>query len=418
MTLPAHASILTGRTPRTHGIHVNGSSRLDDGVSTLADRAEAVRLPDGRLRRRLRARRAFRAQSRVRRVRRPLSARGGRRDIQCRRPPRRGGRQGGGRLDSSSCRQRRVSRQPHGSHGCTCSIRIRRTTRRRSTARDARRTMARSPTPTRCSDNCSTVSAAPARSTARSIVVTADHGESLGEHGETTHGLFAYESTLAVPLIVSGAAVGRGVVDAPVAHADILPTILDLLAVAPPPDLDGRSAVGLPAADRPVYFEALEANLTRGWAPLTGVVSGDWKYIDLPLPELYNLRADPGEAHNLVEREPARRDTLRRALAQARGGTARDGRAGGRGRRRRRTAAVAWLHGSLRRARAATVQRDRRSQTAGGAQRGIQYGAGGVQCRAGRRGAVPVPGAAEGASGLRHGAHERGDRADDDDARG
>ena len=71
----------------------------------------------------------------------------------------------------------------------------------------------------------------------------------------------------------------------------------------------------LPAADRPVYFEALEANLTRGWAPLTGVVSGDWKYIDLPLPELYDLRADPGEAHNLVEREPARRDALRRALA-------------------------------------------------------------------------------------------------------
>jgi hypothetical protein len=45
----------------------------------------------------------------------------------------------------------------------------------------------------------------------------------------------------------------------------------------------------LTAGDRPLYFEALEANLTRGWAPLTGVVAGDWKYIELPLPELYNL---------------------------------------------------------------------------------------------------------------------------------
>jgi Flp pilus assembly protein TadD len=106
------------------------------------------------------------------------------------------------------------------------------------------------------------------------------------------------------------------VVDRPVAHIDIVPTIVDLLGIAAPPRIDGQSLVQGPAVDRPLYFEALEANITRGWAPLTGVVSGDWKYIDLPLPELYNLAADPGEQHNVIERDGARRDALRRALVQ------------------------------------------------------------------------------------------------------
>src|SRR4029077_9258767 len=82
------------------------------------------------------------------------------------------------------------------------------------------------------------------------IVVTADHGESLGEHGETTHGLFAYDATLAVPLIVSSPALARFTVEAPVGHADILPTVVDLVGVAAPPDLDGRSLVVPPATDR------------------------------------------------------------------------------------------------------------------------------------------------------------------------
>ena len=102
------------------------------------------------------------------------------------------------------------------------------------------------------------------------LVVTADHGESLGDHGETTHGLFAYDSTLAVPLILSGHGIPHGAVDGTAGHADILPTICDLLAVAPPQDLDGRSLVRPPALDRQVYFEALDANLTRGWGAAHG----------------------------------------------------------------------------------------------------------------------------------------------------
>lgn len=155
------------------------------------------------------------------------------------------------------------------------------------------------------------------------IVVTADHGESLGEHGETTHGLFAYDATIAVPLIVAGTSVAAGRVDAAVGHTDIMPTILDLAAIASPPGVDGRSLVRPPPADRGIVFEALDANLTRGWAPLTGIVEDGWKYIDLPLRELYDVRADPRELTNLAARDPARRERLARALSQqdARGGS-------------------------------------------------------------------------------------------------
>src|SRR5262249_24078048 len=88
------------------------------------------------------------------------------------------------------------------------------------------------------------------------LVVTSDHGESLGEHGETTPGLFAYDAALAVPLIVGGPSIGRGVAGGDVGHADIVPTVLELVQVAPAGPLDGRSLTS-PAPDRAVYFEAL-----------------------------------------------------------------------------------------------------------------------------------------------------------------
>jgi choline-sulfatase len=149
------------------------------------------------------------------------------------------------------------------------------------------------------------------------IVVTADHGESLGEHGETTHGLFAYDATLAVPLIVAGASIAAARVNAPVGHDDIMPTVLDLAGVVPPEGMDGRSLIDPPPPDRGILFEALDASLTRGWAPLTGIVSGHWKYIDLPVRELYDIQADPRELTNRAERDAAHRDPLIRALASA-----------------------------------------------------------------------------------------------------
>jgi arylsulfatase A-like enzyme/Flp pilus assembly protein TadD len=145
------------------------------------------------------------------------------------------------------------------------------------------------------------------------IVLTADHGESLGEHGEMTHGLFAYDATLAVPLVLAGPSLGRSTVDAPVSHVDITPTILDLIGLAPPASIDGQSLVHPPSGDRPLYFEALDASLTRGWAPLRGIVQGGWKFIDLPDAELYDLAADPGEQHNTIDRDP-HMEPLKRAL--------------------------------------------------------------------------------------------------------
>ena len=150
------------------------------------------------------------------------------------------------------------------------------------------------------------------------VVVTADHGESLGEHGETTHGLFAYNATLAVPLIVNGPGLAPGEVDEPVAHADLMPTILDLLGSPIPDSLDGRSLVRAPARDRSIYFEALDASLTRGWAPLVGVIQNGWKFIDLPDAELYDLTADPGELRNRASSDP-RAEALKGSLRLAAG---------------------------------------------------------------------------------------------------
>ena len=154
------------------------------------------------------------------------------------------------------------------------------------------------------------------------IVVTADHGEGLGDHGEATHGTFAYESTLRVPLILAQVGPGTegsrgGVIDAPVRHVDIVPTIADLLGMRVPGDLPGRTllAAGADAA-RHTYFEAMTPMLKRGWAPLSGVIAGHAKYIDLPLEEAYDLATDSREEHNLAASDEARVSALVSDLRQ------------------------------------------------------------------------------------------------------
>lgn len=148
------------------------------------------------------------------------------------------------------------------------------------------------------------------------VVVTADHGEGLGDHGEATHGTFAYESTLRVPLIVAqvgpGSDPSRGrSIDAPVRHVDIVPTIADLLGMSVSGDLPGKTLLDAEADDpRHTYFEAMTPMLKRGWAPLSGVIAGHTKYIDLPLEELYDLAADPREERNLVSSDETRVRTL------------------------------------------------------------------------------------------------------------
>ncbi len=144
------------------------------------------------------------------------------------------------------------------------------------------------------------------------LVVTGDHGEGRGDHGELTHGLFCYEATLHVPLFVwcpGLATSGRDAV--PARHIDILPTILDAIGEPPSRELTGQSLLGAgrKEAEEGSYFEALSAAFNRGWAPLRGLAARGDKYIDLPIPELYDLPSDPGEEKNLVASGP---DALRR----------------------------------------------------------------------------------------------------------
>jgi arylsulfatase A-like enzyme/Flp pilus assembly protein TadD len=165
------------------------------------------------------------------------------------------------------------------------------------------------------------------------VVFTADHGESLGEHGEATHGIFAYDATLRVPLVMYAPWLWAArVVPTPASHVDLLPTLLEALHIAAPKGLDGESLVrsirGERQQDRPLYFEALSGMLNRGWAPLRGVVSRGFKYIDLPIPELYDLAKDPAERQNLAERSAEQVAALRRVLqgfplSRAQGGAAR-----------------------------------------------------------------------------------------------
>lgn len=144
------------------------------------------------------------------------------------------------------------------------------------------------------------------------VVVTGDHGEGFGDHGELTHGLFCYEATLHVPLVAwcpDLVEAGRNAVWA--RHIDILPSMLDALGEAPQKDLPGQSLLPAGRVEAPEgsYFEALSAAFNRGWAPLRGMASGGNKYIDLPIQELYELPKDPAEENNLASGTP---DALRR----------------------------------------------------------------------------------------------------------
>ncbi len=132
------------------------------------------------------------------------------------------------------------------------------------------------------------------------LAVTADHGEARGDHGEQTHGLFAYEATLHVPLLLwcpDLLAAGRDTAAA--RHVDLAPTLLDAAGDRTARRLPGRSLLSSGAA-QDSYFESLSSTFTRGWAPLRGFLGGREKYIDLPIPELYDLSADPAERHNLA----------------------------------------------------------------------------------------------------------------------
>lgn len=146
------------------------------------------------------------------------------------------------------------------------------------------------------------------------VVLASDHGEGLGAHEEKTHGIFIYDTTLHVPLIIAGAgAVAGRVVETQVGLSDVLPTILEMLGWPAPKGLPGRSLARLVGrarqdlgeAGRSLYVESLNPLFSRNWAPLRGLRTPQWKYIDAPQPELYDLKSDPGEMSNSLEAHPA-----------------------------------------------------------------------------------------------------------------
>lgn len=137
------------------------------------------------------------------------------------------------------------------------------------------------------------------------IIFTGDHGESLGQHEEATHGFLAYNSTLWIPLIVTCPGLTKSTVSQYVSHIDIFPTVCDILHIEMPSFLQGLSL--LPQKNkakllrRPIYFESLYPYYSRGWAPLRGFLLEGEKFIHSPLPEIYDMDKDFDEIHNLAE---------------------------------------------------------------------------------------------------------------------
>lgn len=156
------------------------------------------------------------------------------------------------------------------------------------------------------------------------LLVTSDHGEGLGEHRETLHGFFTYQTTLRIPFLARGPGIAAGTrLFNTVRLVDVFPTVLDLLGVAAPagaslagvnlaPALRG----GAKSAEPVTYAESLVPLLHFGWSDLRVVREGRWKYIQAPRPELYDLQNDPGERTNLASTQSSKADSMRAALGR------------------------------------------------------------------------------------------------------
>jgi arylsulfatase A-like enzyme len=162
------------------------------------------------------------------------------------------------------------------------------------------------------------------------VIVVADHGESLGAHGEDAHGVFLYDETIHVPLLIK-LPTSRGAkpatarvsakVSAKVRLVDIAPTLLEIAAIPVPSQMQGQSLLRIAKSksggsgsgmngDQPVYSRADLPQRGFGWSPLESWRAGKYLYIRAPRPELYDLTADPGATHNLAQSSKATLDTM------------------------------------------------------------------------------------------------------------
>jgi len=148
------------------------------------------------------------------------------------------------------------------------------------------------------------------------VVVTASHGESLGAHGEETHGIFLYDETVHVPLLVKlpGGQATPKKVTAKVRLVDVAPTLLEIAGASVPSQMQGQSLLRIARAarapDQPVYSRADLPQRGFGWSPLESWRAGKYLYIHAPKPELYDLTADPGATRNLAQSSKATLDTM------------------------------------------------------------------------------------------------------------
>jgi choline-sulfatase len=154
------------------------------------------------------------------------------------------------------------------------------------------------------------------------VAVLSDHGESLGEHGEYSHGVFLYDSTLRIAYLLSGPGVPRGLrVKQQARTIDLLPTILELTGIPAPAGIEGASLAplfrGKDAGTNISYAETLFPKINLGWAELRAIRTNQWKYIRAPKPELYDLSQDPAESHNVLAEHPSEVRMLEAHLAAA-----------------------------------------------------------------------------------------------------
>ncbi|MCZ6699294.1 MAG: sulfatase-like hydrolase/transferase [Planctomycetota bacterium] len=151
------------------------------------------------------------------------------------------------------------------------------------------------------------------------VVFAGDHGEGLGQHDEVTHAFLIYESTIQVPLIIRcGSRLGgRTHIARPVGLVDIMPTVLSLLGIDAPVKMDGVDLTQPPKADgRPLFMESTQALADHGWSSLLGVMEGTTKYIYGPIEELYDLSKDPFEQDDLAARQPDRVAAMKAHLVE------------------------------------------------------------------------------------------------------
>jgi arylsulfatase A-like enzyme/tetratricopeptide (TPR) repeat protein len=154
------------------------------------------------------------------------------------------------------------------------------------------------------------------------VVLAGDHGEAFGEKVEMGHGVFLYDGTLRVPMIFSAEGrLPKGAVISPrVRLIDIVPSVLDMLEVPPPAEVQGQSLLpfitGQKSEDLDSYVETYFTRENYGWSELVGLIEGDWKYIRAPKPELYNLKTDPEETVNAFGREGQRAQEMRSRLEE------------------------------------------------------------------------------------------------------